>query len=508
MAIPPETHSALLSAGPGPGSMLAAADQWQRLSEAYVQAAAELGLLLADVQASSWQGTAATSYVAAHGPYLTWLAQASIDSAITAAQQQTAAAAYAGAVAAMPTLAELAANHVVHAALVGTNFFGINTIPIALNEADYVRMWVQAADVMAGYQAVTAAATSALQATQPAPPILAPGAEALDVQQLLPNWLVQLFNEFANFIANPYGYFLQFFQQFGFSPPVVLILALVALQLYDFLWYPYYASYGLLLLPFFAPALSALSALGALAYLWESPEAGVPTDPADVPADRPNGVVAPVAVAPAPPASAAAPTGNVAPSSPAPAAAAGAAPAPVISYGVPGLAPPGVSSGPRARTAATVAAADSLDAAAAAKLSAAEQARRTRRSRRTAGVRGHRDEFLEATATAPVSADASQDMATESARGAGRVGFAGAAAAHGAAAGLVRVSSGESVTVPLLPASWSTDSRSGREPGNFPAPYPTDRCPARVTRPGQPNPGTQRSQLNEEARADDAQCER
>ena len=172
MAAPPEVHSALLSSGPGPASLLQAAGAWNSLSAEYTSVAEELSTVLAEVQAGAWQGPSAESYVSAYVPYLAWLTQASADSAAAAAQHETAATAYTAALAAMPTMPELATNHIVHGVLLATNFFGINTIPIAVNEADYVRMWVQAAATMSTYQAVADTAVTATPATDPAPPIL------------------------------------------------------------------------------------------------------------------------------------------------------------------------------------------------------------------------------------------------------------------------------------------------------------------------------------------------
>src|SRR6201993_1947303 len=205
MASPPEVHSALLSAGPGPGSLLSAATAWTSLSVEYVSAAEELSALLASAQAGAWEGPSAESYVAAHAPYLAWLTQASANSAAAAAQHETAATAYTAALAAMPTLPELATNHVVHGVLLATNFFGINTIPIALNEADYVRMWVQAALTMATYQAVSGAAVASTPQTTPAPQILKSDSSANPAASTNPlqNFLQQIQQFWQSLLTDP-----------------------------------------------------------------------------------------------------------------------------------------------------------------------------------------------------------------------------------------------------------------------------------------------------------------
>lgn len=144
------------------------------MSAEYASAAEELTMVLAAVQAV-WRGPSSEVYAAVHVPYLAWLLRASADSAGLAAEHEVVAAAYASALAAMPTLAELATNHALHAVLLATNFFGINTIPIAFNETDYLRMWIQAATVMSIYHTASEAAVASAVPATPAPLLLKPG---------------------------------------------------------------------------------------------------------------------------------------------------------------------------------------------------------------------------------------------------------------------------------------------------------------------------------------------
>ena len=72
-ALPPEINSARMYAGPGSGSMLAAAPAWNGLAAELHSAASSYGSVISELTDESWVGPSSTAMAAAAAPYVAWM---------------------------------------------------------------------------------------------------------------------------------------------------------------------------------------------------------------------------------------------------------------------------------------------------------------------------------------------------------------------------------------------------------------------------------------------------
>lgn len=177
-AFPPEINSGLLYAGAGAGPLMAAATAWNNLAAELSSTAAQYESIITALTTDQWTGAGSTAAATAAQPYVSWLSSTAAAAETAGAQAMASAASYEAAFAGVVPPPVIAANRAQLAALVATNFLGINTPAIMATEAHYAEMWVQDASTMYAYQAAAAVA-GILDPLVPASPTTNPGAAGI-----------------------------------------------------------------------------------------------------------------------------------------------------------------------------------------------------------------------------------------------------------------------------------------------------------------------------------------
>ncbi|MBW0011611.1 PPE family protein [Mycobacterium sp.] len=155
---PPEINSGRMYAGPGSGSMRAAAAAWEGLASELQSTVSSYSSVIESLTSAAWAGPTSVAMAAAVAPYLTWMQHTGAQATEAAAGATAAATAYETAFAAHVPPTEVTANRSQLASLVATNLFGQNTPAIAATEIRYSEMWAQDALAMESYAASSSAA--------------------------------------------------------------------------------------------------------------------------------------------------------------------------------------------------------------------------------------------------------------------------------------------------------------------------------------------------------------
>jgi PPE-repeat protein len=228
-ALPPEINSGLMYAGAGPGPLMAAAAAWSNLAAELGTTALSWESIITALTTEQWTGGGSAAAAAAAQPIHAWLTTTASAAEQAASQATASAAAYEAAYAATVPPEVVAANRALLAALVATNFLGINTPAIMATEAHYAEMWVQDAVTMYTYQAASTAA-AALQPLTPMMPSTNPAAGAVQAaavtQAATAGPTQALSNAAASLAVQPFGTGIWNFLQTNFPQAAGLINAL------------------------------------------------------------------------------------------------------------------------------------------------------------------------------------------------------------------------------------------------------------------------------------------
>jgi PPE-repeat protein len=202
-AMPPEMNSALMYAGAGAGPLMAAATAWNNLAAELSTTATQWESIITALTTEQWTGAGSAAAAAAAQPIVSWLTTTAAAAEQAGAQATASAAAYEAAFAATVPPPVIAANRAQLAALIATNFLGVNTPAIMATEAQYAEMWVQDATTMYTYQA-TSTATGVLQPVTPMSPATNPagqGLQAASVAQATTSTPVQALTNAVSAVA-------------------------------------------------------------------------------------------------------------------------------------------------------------------------------------------------------------------------------------------------------------------------------------------------------------------
>ena len=197
--LPPEISSTQIYAGPGSGSLMAAAAAWNGVAAEMTSGALGLDQVITALSSEEWLGGASAAMVSAVQPYLEWMTTSAAQAEEAAAQAQSAAAAYETVLAAVTPPPAILLNRTELAQAMATNVLGQNNGVISQLEAQYQEFWANNTAALYNYANQSAAATK-LTAFKSPPTVANPaaattstaantGTSAARVQQTLQQYL-------------------------------------------------------------------------------------------------------------------------------------------------------------------------------------------------------------------------------------------------------------------------------------------------------------------------------